>query len=678
MATPYIKIEQTPLRLTPTKTEHVYTVLAPDELLNLTDFRYVFDIWFRPYAGSGGYYPDPAEFAEFVTRIKVKPNSFDKGIVDISKIIENKIKPNIRSEQYYNNPTGSNQASKYTPNNTIPTTDTLYFSNSNGHNLPRDGYSFNSYYDELWHVEEYRVLVGYEFRNTTTGLLEIVISDEPYKPETVFYSDAAALLSTWFGADYNGIEWFNAGLYLLNNTLWGVNYKHTNSTETVIISSNSTTTFDGSYVSIDPPTCGDKFIVTEKYSGYSEVYVYNCAPGKQPDNVIGWEFLEYRYTDETDASLSPASVLTWPGRTNNKTVNRSGFYEGSSDFNKFGTYGHLYYNVFDYYMKPTGVTYENPCKFLNTFGEIYSTNSLPFGVTNNIVSSRIRTRKHHRECPMITSFFNTNVFEFFNDVYGIVVQGDLDPTALYSYNVNTNNLDPEVAGGGPRNLITEPTISTTIFNKSYKIQYHVVQPETINSLTNNRLYVWATKYADDILDLVDYDNTGISEILEYDLVDSDCINNPIHFIFLNDQGVWDTYTFDKKSQKTYEIEKKSFKKGISYNKSAYQRIDNKSSNEVYHNKVEEVVTAQSWYMTENDRDIVEQLYRSSDVYIIKEYEDGYNDNPLAPNGFYKYRSLVPVVIEDNKVDEYKNNYEKLFQYTITFRYTPIIDFNSAR
>ena len=71
-------------------------------------------------------------------------------------------------------------------------------------------------------------------------------------------------------------------------------------------------------------------------------------------------------------------------------------------------------------------------------------------------------------------------------------------------------------------------------------------------------------------------------------------------------------------------------------------------------------------MYENDRVIVEELFLSTQVYLIK---DNYYFEDPAP-AYSKQPYLIPIVITNTSLQEYKQRYNKLFQYTLNFRYNP--------
>jgi hypothetical protein len=161
-------------------------------------------------------------------------------------------------------------------------------------------------------------------------------------------------------------------------------------------------------------------------------------------------------------------------------------------------------------------------------------------------------------------------------------------------------------------------------------------------------------------------NDRVSEMTEWYIYGDDCMSDPQHFLFLNSQGVWDTYTFDRKNIKTYEKENSFYGQGVIRNSPVYNPFFYSQRDTIYDQTVVEVVEAQSNFMDENERKIVEQLFLSTSVYLIKDinyFDDG---APL----YEKTPYLIPLVIVSNSLQEYKQRYNKLFQYTLTYRYNP--------
>jgi hypothetical protein len=69
--------------------------------------------------------------------------------------------------------------------------------------------------------------------------------------------------------------------------------------------------------------------------------------------------------------------------------------------------------------------------------------------------------------------------------------------------------------------------------------------------------------------------------------------------------------------------------------------------------------ATSWYITQNDMVIYEELFMSQDVYLIK-------NTKIENDELFQY--LIPVVMKDKSFVEYNKNYQKLYQYQFTFEY----------
>jgi hypothetical protein len=164
-----------------------------------------------------------------------------------------------------------------------------------------------------------------------------------------------------------------------------------------------------------------------------------------------------------------------------------------------------------------------------------------------------------------------------------------------------------------------------------------------------------------------YDDNGErnSEWVRYDLSDMNCLSTPIHFLYLNSNGVWDTITFDRKSVKTFNIKRDIYAQTSNLNKPLYNRLSSDARKVVYNLDVVETITAQSDFADENDRVLFEEFYMSPEAYMIREHEQ-YNV-PYQTKTPY----LIPINILSNSVERYKSRYNKLFQYSFNFEYNPI-------
>ena len=78
----------------------------------------------------------------------------------------------------------------------------------------------------------------------------------------------------------------------------------------------------------------------------------------------------------------------------------------------------------------------------------------------------------------------------------------------------------------------------------------------------------------------------------------------------------------------------------------------------------------SWYLSENDKEIVDGLFMSPEIYIIEQHDwDGKAEKTYNPY-------LIPVTLKTNTITEFKNRYNKLVQFNFDLQYTPINKYNT--
>ena len=83
-----INIDQSPLTITPSNGEHIYTLSSTG--YTLQNFKFVIDVYFRPSNVDFTGEPQPA------ARLKVRPNSYGKAIVELEEIVRTFLKANPR------------------------------------------------------------------------------------------------------------------------------------------------------------------------------------------------------------------------------------------------------------------------------------------------------------------------------------------------------------------------------------------------------------------------------------------------------------------------------------------------------------------------------------------------------------------------------------------------------
>jgi hypothetical protein len=192
-----------------------------------------------------------------------------------------------------------------------------------------------------------------------------------------------------------------------------------------------------------------------------------------------------------------------------------------------------------------------------------------------------------------------------------------------------------------------------------RIAYGIFKPNPVIR-TNSDVAIYLTN---DVFG-IDYDEYGSSEIVQYKMVGDECFNDPISFLFMNRNGIWDTYTFTKKSQKRFGVNKKTYSTQKSLNVQWWNRQSYDSSETVFYGSVDELLTVDSNFVTQNDAIIIEELLMSPYVYIIQ-------DNWLPEdNQQYIYPYLIPCVVQNKEVEVFQQKYQRLFQYTIELKQTP--------
>lgn len=605
-----ITILQEPLGLTPTNAEHIYTFSSSlYNNPNYTNFKYVVDVWFRPNT-------DP----EKVVRLKIYPNEYGVGIVDVGEILTTYIKGNPRSETAQGAGWNTATLSPYTAdtyNGLI--SNARYVSNQNAYNE-------DNVYDPYYQIEEYRLMIGEQFTEYGDDTILIPGDVSVYPSSLVVFNGTGSTIS-WSGAAVNQI------VQTGNTINWQV-YTGSTSTTSPVASGYYTGSSQSNVLSSLSYSSGNTLVITEIYSNIKFYYVsigssWLFVEKVLPDMLYSYEVINY------GGIFMPYQKQIWPGRqinTTNFNYNRIDNQYWSSG-NTYGTNNHLFYEAYKYQF--TGFTYQSisaPALFLNNFGDDLSTFSY-----SGDSSTRIRHRKHHYECPIVLSFFNKKNLLYTNNSIGITAT------------IVDNN---SVVGFDTYQFDYTAPYTDFWYNPSEILQTYT---NIFDNHPGKQIY------------LNTYDDNGErnSEWVRYDLSDMNCLSTPIHFLYLNSNGVWDTLTFDRKSTKTFNIKRDIYAQTSNLNKPLYNRLSTDARKVVYNLDVVETIMAQSDFADENDRVLFEEFYMSPEAYMIREHEQ-YNV-PYQNKTPY----LIPINILSNSVERYKSRYNKLYQYTFNFEFNPI-------
>lgn len=364
------------------------------------------------------------------------------------------------------------------------------------------------------------------------------------------------------------------------------------------------------------------------------------------------------------ANYQPAPINIFPG-VDNKLI-PSPFLSGatlgsgytqSPNFFQVNNQSWYYYDLFRHIYQQGSDETCSPREFLNAAGREYKTIS-----QDGFVSQRVRRRQHHPDCPIIVSFLDGQNDYFTNNTSRVVVRGALTDSDKYTYSAYTSNN------------------STIVNNWDIWKQAVFYMPWNITQSGTNVI-------PQDCGKLCFYLTSGTnmnfsartSEILEFYMMAPDCINQPIHLLFLNGRGMWDTYTFGKKSTKTFEIDRKQYRQESSLDKQFYSRGAYQRGITVYEGLATYAIECMSDFMTDEDVVIVEEIFNSPEVYIIEGTTETIDpcDHPNIEDcqsclgEIRQYQYLLPVVLDNKSLQKYQRQYQKIFQYTFTLKYADV-------
>jgi len=417
----------------------------------------------------------------------------------------------------------------------------------------------------------------------------------------------------------------------------------------------------------------------------------NLWPGGSPNASVDqlWHVQQYRpifgcsYTSggqtviqmEREAEYQPSQVTIFPGVDNklipapflnNATINEVGY--GPNWF-QYNNLNHLYYDLFRH-VYVSGVTNSDgscdydvescgPREFLNAAGREYKIISQP-----DVVDTRVRTRMHHPDCPIVVSFLNGKNDYFTNDIYSIAIRSSLTPNGQYTYSAETGN----------RNTTSLPITDEPVDSKFkmgvFYLPYNVTSGTTLNAIPTDskKVCFYGTTYKANKNERLAF-SSRTTEILEFMIQDRSCINDePIHVLFLNSRGMWDTYTFGGKIVEKMELKRPSYRQENSLNKQFYNVASWQRGTNIYEQEVDYEWECQTWYMSQNDVEVMQEIFMSPQVFII----DGTVIKDLSCesclNEVRLYQNLIPVVIKDNSFTVWNQKYQKLYQYKLTLQY----------
>jgi hypothetical protein len=611
-----INILQEPYGLQAVNSDHIWTIYD-DEYTGYTNYKYVIDFYIDPYE----------EGHEKVGRIKLRPNSYGRASFNARDIIKNYIAPNPRTS-----PSGVSALLDYQEI------------------VNKTGFTFTNYlndddnYEKLRQVANYRILIGKEY--TSGGTTTISIPTDYYTPTYTISWSVPPGTNNIVISNANGWEDLVSSWALANQT-WdsGFTWTHTNSVGGFIDGGSNTS--DGfTYVPTITPSPGDIFWVVSSQNkcGYWFEYQYEG---------ISWDFRGSYSRDYTfDGCYEDHSAFKtiWLGTAPNLVMDIDQLSASSNSNNDVNSrWGYLYQlgNVSNApYLIPSEPGYENqPWRimkgsFLNTYGTDYKHFEISTASGAYQTEPYLFYRQHHRECPIILNWFS-GVNGLYQNTYDFLFEGTGGTNNVLTF---TTQLTPLSDGSGrftPANELIQSYIKKDLPDVD-KMVFMISNSPGVDSQ-----YVW---------------EDGRSMGMVYELYDNSCNDDPVHFLFINRHGAFDTYTFGQKNIRSHSTSISTYAKSGIRDTSSQRWGSDMYRNTPYDQTTITSVETQSNFVNENDVPIIQDLFMSPYVWRIQDLEDR------------KY--LVPIQITSNSVEEYKSRYNKLYQYDMTFRYNPIRQFNN--
>jgi len=598
-----ISVDQHPLTITPTNGEHIYTLSTTG--YTLTDFKYVIDIYFQPQTTN-----------KRMSRLKVRPNEYGKAIFDVGEIVRTFLKVNPRTTgttyPYLNYVSDENHI--------ITLSDAQRARDYNAYNIWPGG-SPNGNLDQLWHVEQYRCEIGYEY--TVNNVVITGTTDPVNQPPIINIFPGVDnktipspdLIGATLGGNYNG----SSNFFQMDTQGW---YYY------------------------------DLFRHIYQWSGAQECHTYQATNPEGEESIISFDYID---CDGVLQSISgdPGNTISWCGYDAQWTATTEGQWVHPVDAGICEGF--------------TRVVNCGPKEFLNAAGQ-----DCGFIVQDSGTSTtQVRRRKHHPHCPIIVSFLNGTNDYFTNDIYSIGIKGSTDQTGAYTYSAEMEN----------RLTTTIPTTNEPI-NSLFRmgvfyLPYNITSGDTLNAIPTDaeKVMFFGTTYQPSFTDRMDI-KSATTEMLEFYFVEPDCLSTPIHLLFLNGRGMWDTITLGGKSTKQIDLDRKRYRQEMSLNKQFYARGGSNRGTVIYEQNANYQITAKSWYIDQCDMIIYEELFMSPEVYIIEGTEIQDLQCVSCLDEIRLYQHLTPVVMKDMTFQEYQKKYDKLYQYTFTLEYSGLKRFRT--
>ena len=152
----------------------------------------------------------------------------------------------------------------------------------------------------------------------------------------------------------------------------------------------------------------------------------------------------------------------------------------------------------------------------------------------------------------------------------------------------------------------------------------------------------------------------IGDEYRINIVKSDCKYESIRFVWLNKHGVWDYYTFRKKSVRTLSTNRTNYTQlAGTWNSNNYSNRGSTGGEKNFRVNTRESIKMNTDFVTETDAIWFEQLINSTEVYIL----NGYNTDGAILDAGNVNRYIEPVTVTTSSYTRKTRGNDKLIQYT---------------
>jgi hypothetical protein len=354
----------------------------------------------------------------------------------------------------------------------------------------------------------------------------------------------------------------------------------------------------------------------------------------------------------SDATTQPYGIMIYPGVQDNKRYavsNNPSLTYYYSGININGQYNFHNTKIFDFAMDLSLVPFNIPGKFMGSFGK----DTRPMTINEGQIYNT-RYRSHYYKAPIVLGFMygENELYDNSSVVSSITFLQKTQPNSNIDYNTSYST-----------EIGYTPNTNGYFSFLGQRIAYAIWKQNPLER-TNSDVAIFLSRGSCDN----DY-SQGVSEIVQYKMTDPECFNDPKSFLFMNRNGVWDTYTFTKKSEYSKSIDKKTYGSRKTLNTPYWNLQSYDSSETTYYGDAIEFMSIMSDFVRQNDVEVIEQLITSPYVYLIEDNWTPEDNQPLI------YPYLTPVQVLNKEVKKFQEKYERVFQYTLDLKLTPYRQFN---